>query len=174
MFNKRMTIGLLITLLLSSIESAAANPRLVETNAAGNAAYLRNENIGVIKVKSANSFTETVAKLEAAIKANSALKIVATIDHSANAKATAQELRPTVLIIFGNPRMGTPLMQDSQTAALDLPQKIIVFEDEKGSTFVAYNDPVFIAKRHGIAKDHPAVKTAATGLASLAKIASTK
>lgn len=128
---------------------------------------------GLVKVKSSNSFNETVAKLEAAIEANSALKIVAKIDHSANAKGTGQELRPTVLFIFGNPRMGTPLMAAAQSAALDLPQKMIVFEDEKGAVFVAYNDPAFIAKRHGIAVDHPAVKSADTGLGNLAKAATT-
>ncbi|CAN5774232.1 DUF302 domain-containing protein [soil metagenome] len=132
------------------------------------------EGMGIVKVKSNNSFIETVSKLEAAIEANTALKIVAKIDHAANAKGIGHELRPTVLFIFGNPQMGTPLMSTSQTVALDLPQKMIVFEDEKGTTFVAYNDPEFIAQRHGIEKDHPAVKTAATGLANLATIASTK
>lgn len=129
---------------------------------------------GVVTVKSNNSFSETVAKLVAAIDANPALKIVAKIDHSANAKGTGLELRPTVLFIFGNPQMGTPLIAAAQTAALDLPQKMIVFEDEKGVVFVAYNNQALIAKRHGIAVDHAAVKTAETGLANLAKAATTK
>lgn len=129
---------------------------------------------GIVRIKSGISFAETVAKLEAAIEANPALKIVAKIDHAANAKAAGQALRPTVLFIFGNPLLGTPLMEASQTAALDLPQKMIVFEDEKGGVFVVYNDPAFIAERHGIAKDHPAVTAAETGLSNLAKAATTK
>ncbi len=135
---------------------------------------LVDEAKGVVKVRSNNSFNKTVEKLETAIKANAALKIVAKIDHAANAKGTEIELRPTVLFIFGNPQMGTPLMAAAQTAALDLPQKMIVFEDEKGAVFVAFNDQAFIAKRHGIALDHLVVKTAATGLGNLAKAATTK
>ena len=129
---------------------------------------------GVLSVKSANSFYLTWTKLNDAIKSNAALKIVAIIDHAANAKRSGQELRPTSLVIFGNPGMGTPLMQASQTAALDLPQKMIVYQNEKGEVYVAYNDPAFISERHSIAKDHPAVKAAVTGLANLAKAATTK
>jgi uncharacterized protein (DUF302 family) len=135
---------------------------------------LFDEAKGVVKVRSNNSFNKTVEKLETAIKANAALKIVAKIDHAANAASVDQELRPTVLFIFGSPQMGTPLMAAAQSAALDLPQKMIVFEDEKGGVFVAYNDPAFIATRHGIAVDHPAVESADTGLGNLAKAATTK
>jgi uncharacterized protein (DUF302 family) len=162
------TISLFILLGIASVNIWA-----VELNSAGIGLPLA-EGKGIVKVKSNNSFDETVAKLESAIEANPGLKIVAKIDHSANAKGIGQELRPTVLFIFGNPQMGTPLMTTSQTAALDLPQKMIVFEDGKGNVFVAYNDPAYIAQRHGIAKDHPAVKTAETGLGTLAKAATTK
>lgn len=126
---------------------------------------------GVVQVRSESSFAETVTRLESAINANPALKILAKIDHSANAKGVGQELRPTMLFIFGNPQMGTPMMMMSQTAALDLPQKMIVFEDEKGQVFVAYNDPVFIAERHNISTDDLAVRNARTGLRNLVESA---
>lgn len=130
-----------------------------------------NEADGVVKFKSHSSFQETVARLDAAIKGNPDLKIVARVDHAANATVSGQELRPTILFIFGNPRMGTPLMSASQTAALDLPQKMIVFEDENRFVYVAYNDPAFVARRHGIAENHPVVKNASVGLRNLAAAA---
>ncbi len=92
---------------------------------------------GVVSLKSQNSFAITWIKLNYAIESNTALKIVAIIDHRENAKKSDLALRPTRLVIFGNPQLGTPLMQASQTAALDLPQKMLVFENEKGDVFVA-------------------------------------
>ena len=171
--KKKITICLFLTFLLGSFGSAASGTPAFEV--CFTCDLDRNEvGAGIVKVKSDNSFSETAAKLEAAIEANSALKVIAKIDHSANAKTVGRDLRPTLLFIIGNPRMGTPLMLAEQTSALDLPQKMLVFEDEKGNVYIAYNDPEFIAQRHGIANDHPAVKTAATGLANLAKAASTK
>lgn len=167
--KRKIVVVLLLSLLGIATVSVLANEL-----SGGRDPARRVDSEGTVKIKSRVSFTETVAKLEAAIEANPALKIVAKIDHAANAKAAGQALRPTVLFIFGNPLLGTPLMAASQTVALDLPLKMIVFDDEKGSVFVVYNDPAFIAERHGIAKDHPAVTTAETGLGNLAKAATTK
>lgn len=171
---KRLMKRKIVVVSLLSLLGIASGSVLANELSGDRVGARRIDSKGIVRIKSSISFAETVEKLEAAIEANSALKIVAKIDHAANAKAAGQALRPTVLFIFGNPLMGTPLMAASQTAALDLPQKIIVFEDEKGGVFVVYNDPAFVARRHGIALDHPAVTAAETGLGNLAKAATTK
>lgn len=129
---------------------------------------------GIERVKSMHSFEVTWKLLNKAIEANPSLKIVAIVDHADNARKVGQNLRPTRLIIFGNPQMGTPLMTSSQTAALDLPQKMVVFEDENGDTFVAYNSSAYIAERHSIPRELPALKSAETGLGDLAKAATSR
>lgn len=137
-------------------------------------AGLTSSKTGVVSVISQNSFEITWTKLIDSIESNTAMKIIAIVDHAENAKKTDQQLRPTRLVIFGNPRLGTPMMQASQTVALDLPQKVIVFENAKGEVYVAYNDPGYIAKRHSIAKDHSSIKTVETALENLARTATTK
>jgi len=104
---------------------------------------------GVIRIKSMHSVTATVDKLESALK-NKGMTIFKRVSHSAGAAKVGLELRPTELMIFGNPKVGTPLMQCQQLAALDLPQKALVYEDENGQVWFAYNDPEYIADRHNI------------------------
>lgn len=171
---KRLIKRKIVVVSLLSLLGIASGSVLANELSGDRVGAQRIDSKGIVRIKSSISFAETVEKLEVAIKANPALKIVAKIDHAANAKAAGHALRPTVLFILGNPLIGTPLMADSQTAALDLPQKMLVLEDEKGGVFVVYNDPAFIAERHGIAKDHPAVAAAKTGLGNLAKGATTK
>jgi uncharacterized protein (DUF302 family) len=90
---------------------------------------------------------ETFDRLAAAV-VERGMTILARIDHAAAASQAGIELRPTEVLIFGNPRMGTPLMQAAQTVGIDLPLKALVWEDENGRTWLAYNDPKWIAKRH--------------------------
>jgi uncharacterized protein (DUF302 family) len=78
------------------------------------------------------------------------MSILARIDHAAAAAKAGMELRPTEVLIFGNPKAGTPLMQASQTMGIDLPLKALVFQDNEGKTWLAYNDPKWLARRHGI------------------------
>ena len=92
---------------------------------------------------------ETLANLEAALEENGLLT-VAVVDHSANAANAGLELPPTRLVIFGNPNVGTPLMQSERTVAIDLPQKMLIYEDEAGDVYAAYNDPQYLAQRHGL------------------------
>ena len=92
---------------------------------------------------------ETVDRLAAAITTRG-ISIMARIDHAAAAAAIGMELRPTEVLIFGNPRAGTPLMQAEQTVGIDLPLKALVWQDADGSTRLAYNDPHGLAQRHGI------------------------
>ena len=104
---------------------------------------------GLIACTSKFGPKETVDRLAAAVTTRG-ISIMARIDHAAAAAAVGMELRPTELLIFGNPRAGTPLMQDVQTVAIDLPLKALVWQDEGGTTWLAYNDPQWLAKRHGI------------------------
>ena len=104
---------------------------------------------GVIRIKSQHSVSDTVDKLESALK-NKGMTIFKRVSHSDGAAKVGLELRPTQLLIFGNPGVGTPLMQCQQLAALDLPQKALVYEDADGQVWLAYNDPEYIADRHNI------------------------
>ena len=104
---------------------------------------------GVISKKSKFTVQETADRLER-ILSKKGLKIFARIDHTDNAKRIDQELRPTQLIIFGNPKAGTPLMQCSQGAAIDLPQKALIWQDTEGVVWFTYNDPKYIKQRHHV------------------------
>jgi uncharacterized protein (DUF302 family) len=95
---------------------------------------------------------ETLDRFEVAI-ARYGMTIFARIDHGAAAAKAGLELRPTVVLIFGNARAGTPLMQMVPTIAIDLPLKAVVWQDEAGATWLGYNDPVWITRRHGVVDD---------------------
>ena len=103
---------------------------------------------GLVTVASEESFDATVERITADIE-ESPLNLVTTIDHAANAASADLDLPPTTLLVFGNPAVGTPLMQASRTVAIDLPQKMLVWEADEG-TRVAYNDPAYLAERHEI------------------------
>ena len=92
---------------------------------------------------------ETMDRLAAAVTTRG-ISIMARIDHAAAAAAVGMELRPTEVLIFGKPRAGTPLMQSVQTVGIDLPLKALVWQDEDGTTRLAYNDPQWLAQRHGV------------------------
>jgi uncharacterized protein (DUF302 family) len=126
---------------------------------------------GLITIKSSNGPQETVDKFEAAVKAKG-LTVFAKVDHAAGAAAVAMPLRPTQLIIFGNAKGGTPLMQAAQTSGIDLPMKVLVWQDASGDTWLSYNDPEWIAKRHGLghAVEAP-VKAMSAGLHAFADAA---
>ncbi|MEL6438737.1 MAG: DUF302 domain-containing protein [Cyanobacteria bacterium J06621_8] len=105
---------------------------------------------GLITVASPYSVAETGDRLEQMIQ-DKGLTLFARIDHSANAATVELELNPTQLIIFGNPKVGTPLMNCSATTAIDLPQKFLVVQDENQETQVSYNSPEYLQQRHNIA-----------------------
>ena len=126
---------------------------------------------GLITRDSAHDVPTTLARLNDALRAKG-ITVFATIDHGAGAVGAGLELRPTVVIIFGNPKAGTPLMQAGQTAGIDLPLKALIWEDEKGGTHFTYNDPVWIAARHGLdSKAGQAVASLSGALAALAEAA---
>jgi uncharacterized protein (DUF302 family) len=91
---------------------------------------------------------ETADRLAATVT-DRGITVLARIDHAAAAAKVGMTLRPTEVIIFGNPRAGTPLMQARQTMGIDLPLKALVWEDDAGKTWLAYNDPTWLATRHG-------------------------
>jgi uncharacterized protein (DUF302 family) len=90
---------------------------------------------------------ETMDRLVAAVTRRG-MTVLARIDHAAAAATAGMELRPTEVVLFGNPRAGTPLMQAAQTMGIDLPLKALVWQDQAGRTWLAYNDPKWLAKRH--------------------------
>jgi len=104
---------------------------------------------GIITIQSSYSAPVTAEHLESVLK-EKGMKIFSRIDHSAGAAEIGQSLRPTILIIFGNPKAGTALMMCGQTVGIDLPQKILIWEDVLGQVKLSYNDPRYIADRHGI------------------------
>ena len=127
-------------------------------------------NNGIIRIKSAHSAKATIDKLETVLK-KKGMTIFKRVDHTAGAKKVGLQLRPTDLLIFGNPKVGTPLMLCSQTAALDLPQKALAYEDESGQVWLAYNDPAYMANRHGIKGCEKAVQKVTGTLANFSKMA---
>jgi len=112
---------------------------------------------GMISKKSAHSVAATIDKLEGILK-EKGLTIFARIDHAAGAKKAGLEMRPTELLVFGNPKLGTPLMKASQTTALDLPQKALAYQAESGDVFLVYNDPAYVSSRHKIEGADPVLK----------------
>lgn len=104
---------------------------------------------GLRTARSANDFPTTVERARAAIESRG-LGLVAEIDHGANAERVGMELRPTTVLVFGNPEVGTRLMEARRSMGLDLPMKLLVWEDEDGKVHLAYDDPLWLAERHGV------------------------
>jgi len=125
---------------------------------------------GMIRLASPYSVSVTLDKLEAALKAKG-MTIFTRISHSDGAKKVGIELRPTELLVFGNPKVGTPLMLCSQTEAIDLPQKALAYEDEAGKVWLVYNDAEYMAARHHVTGCDAAVKKVSAALAKFAAAA---
>lgn len=104
---------------------------------------------GIVRKSSANSVALTIDKLEAIVTAKG-FKVIARVDHAAAAANAGATLRPTQLLIFGNPAVGSKLMTSSQSVALDLPVKVLAFEDEDGQVWMSYNEPGWLLERHAI------------------------
>jgi uncharacterized protein (DUF302 family) len=117
---------------------------------------------GLITVSSAFGPEETMKRLEAEVRAKG-MTVFAHVDHAAGAVAAGLPLRPTDLLIFGAAKGGTPLMQAAQTIGIDLPLKALVWQDEEGRTFLSYNDPSYLTRRHGLADEVKPVVDAMIG-----------
>ncbi len=123
---------------------------------------------GLVTLESANSVEETMDRLEAMIE-EQGLIVVARVDHAANADGVGMELRPTQLLIFGNPELGTQLMQAEQTVGIDLPQKFLAWEAEDGTVYLGWNNPALLAERHGLEGQDELLDMISNALATLAE-----
>ncbi len=123
---------------------------------------------GLITIESSFGPQETMKRLEAEIGAKG-MTVFAHVDHAANAATVSLPLRPTDLLIFGNAKGGTPLMQSMQTIGIDLPLKALVWQDASGTTWLSYNDPAYLVRRHGLDESTNAAVTAmSNGLKAIA------
>lgn len=104
---------------------------------------------GIVSTPSSHSVDQTVEKLEATLRAKG-VAVFARIDHSGEAAKVGMPMRPTKLLIFGNPKAGTPLMLAAPSCAIDLPLKILVWEDSESKVWISYNSPQYLQKRHGL------------------------
>ena len=124
---------------------------------------------GLVTLRSAHSVKDTIDRFESSAKSKG-MTIFARIDHAAGAKDVGLELRPTVLLIFGSAKAGTPLMQSRQAMGIDLPLKALAWEDPAGDVWLTYNDPAWLAARHGLTNEGGDTTNAmAAALAMLAK-----
>lgn len=125
------------------------------------------EGAGLLTVEGEDTVEATVDRIEAAAE-EGPVSVLATIDHAANAASVDRDLPPTTLLLVGNPDVGTPLMAESRSIAIDLPQKLLVWEGEDGAVHVTYNDPHYLAARHGIEEQEERIENAAAALEGLA------
>lgn len=125
---------------------------------------------GLISVKSSHDVATTVSRLESALM-EKGITVFARIDHAQGAQRIGQVLNPTVLIIFGNPALGTPLIQRSRTIGIDLPLKALIWEDRAGDVWFTYNSPDYLVRRHGITEMDDLVQKMETALSNLAMAA---
>ena len=125
---------------------------------------------GIISVGSSHAVKATADRLENALK-QKRMTVFIRINHAEGAQKVGKKLRPTELVVFGNPKVGTPPMQCRQSTAIDLPQKALIWEDEKGQVWLSYNDPNYLVKRHEITGCAEVIKKIEKALSNFAKAA---
>ncbi|WP_297792606.1 DUF302 domain-containing protein [uncultured Marinobacter sp.] len=125
---------------------------------------------GMVTVKSEHGVEATADRLEAVLK-DKGMTVMARINHQQGAEKAGLELPPTEVVIFGNPKVGTPLMQCARSVAIDLPQKALIWEDSDGDTWLGYNDPEYLKSRHGIEGCDAVIEKVKAALAGFAKAA---
>ena len=125
---------------------------------------------GVISVSSSYDVKTTADRLVQSLT-KKGMTVFTRIDHAAGAAKVGKTLRPTELVIFGNPKVGTPLMQCDQGSAIDLPQKALIWEDDGGQVWLSYNDPKYLAQRHDLSKCAEVVKKIDKALGNFAAMA---
>ena len=123
---------------------------------------------GIISIKSSHDVKTTVDRLEN-ILGEKGMTVFIRINHAEGAQKVGKKLRPTELIIFGNPKVGTPLMQCGQSVGIDLPQKALIWQDEAGQVWLSYNDPKYLASRHSIKECGEIIKKIEKALGNFAR-----
>lgn len=126
---------------------------------------------GILTVASPHGVKDTLDRLEAVLEAKG-MTVFARIDHAGGAKKAGLELADTELLIFGNPKVGTPFMHCARGVALDLPQKALAWEDGAGQVWLSYNDPAYLAERHGAGECAPVIQKISRALAGFVAAAS--
>jgi uncharacterized protein (DUF302 family)/uncharacterized membrane protein YidH (DUF202 family) len=141
-------VGLAMAIYLISVrEPSQAHPEARKEKS-----MTSNAENGIVTIPSRHSVDGTVEKLEKALQAKG-VKLFALIDHSGEAEKAGMQMQPTKLLIFGNPKAGTPLMVASPTVAIDLPLKILVAEDANGKVSISFNSPAYLQSRHRLPQD---------------------
>jgi len=125
---------------------------------------------GLVKIKSNHSVKQTTTNLVNILE-KKGMTIFSIIDHKKGAKKAGIELRPTTVVIFGNPKVGTPLMLCEQSVAIDLPQKVLIYKDESSNVWFTYNNPNYIKQRHQIKECTKVLTKISHALANFAKAA---
>jgi uncharacterized protein (DUF302 family) len=131
---------------------------------------LASADSGLVSLKSAHDVKTTGDRLETILK-EKGMNVFIRINHAEGAKKAGKELRPTELLIFGNPNVGTPLMQCAQSVAIDLPQKALIWEDDAGQVWLTYNAPQYLAERHEITECGEVLQKVTNALSNFAKAA---
>ena len=151
-FNRPSSLAIIVSLILAAVGLAMAiylisvgEPQQIRQEKA----MTSNTDTGIVSIPSKHSVDQTVEKLEAILQTKG-VKLFALIDHSGEALKAGMQMRPTKLLIFGNPKAGTPLMVASPGIAIDLPLKILVAEDEKGKVEVSWNSVAYLQARHNL------------------------
>lgn len=125
---------------------------------------------GIISIKSSHDVKTTVDRLDNILR-EKGMTVFIRINHAEGAQKVGKKLRPTELVIFGNPKVGTPLMQCGQSVAIDLPQKALIWQDEAGQVWLSYNDPKYLASRHSIKECTEIIKKIEKALGNFARMA---
>jgi uncharacterized protein (DUF302 family) len=125
---------------------------------------------GLISKKSSHDVKTTADRLENILR-EKGMRVFTRINHTEGAQKVGIKLRPTEVIIFGNPKVGAPMMQCGQTIAIDLPQKALIWEDEGGQVWLSYNDPNYLARRHGITGCADVIKKIENALNNFSNVA---
>jgi len=144
-------VGLAMAIYLVSVRGSA-NAQSGSTKEASMAQAAQASNKGIIDRPSNHSVDETVEKLKNILQSKG-VTLFALVDHSGEAKKVEMEMRPTKLLIFGSPEAGTPLMMAAPSVAIDLPLKILVWEDSAGKVWISYNSTEYLKERHGLPQD---------------------
>ena len=161
-FNTVMTV---LTLAIFSVSALAKSAS--DSTYTADATSLAN---GMVTMKSNYGVKKTVKKLKKVLT-KKGMTIFEHVNHSAGAKKVGKKLRPTEVLIFGNPKAGTPLMQCAPSVAIDLPQKMLVWQDKEGNVWLAYNDPQYLVQRHSITGCEKVIEKITGALKNFAKAA---